>query len=404
MKKRYYVLIIIFIFFILFASKRIYHPFVSFEVLEKVGTSKYYKVVVTKIKIYDWNKRVDKISYCFENAKYCRLLEVKDESYYQYQVSFPTSSKRERLCVYLNDKKICQNKSFLVDGDNISVKSSSDLAVIDEGSKLNINRYFNIEDNVSGVARRSCRQEKHSNYIKLDCLFVSNNGSVDEANKYISIRDKNVLSHKKIAFLGDSITNAGPDRKRFNGWAGRVALANQMTFQNLGVNGATFTKIEGRGHILAQLDDVSKDIDYIIIQGGINDASIGRASAFEGPKEESMLYWLEETFRQAKERFPKAKIGFIITYKTPKASWGIKVTDRSEDAKIMRRLCDKYRIEYLDLYDGSIIDGDKHKTFDELLDTSGGSSFHEAKAEDVHLSDVGYDLLSPYISDWIKTL
>lgn len=400
MKKRHYVYIIIFIFFVLFASDRIFKPFAVFTYHETVGSSKYYKAVTSSVKVYDWNKEVKKLSYCFKNAKYCRLLDKDDSRYYSFNIEYPSSSKWERLCFYVNDKESCNKKAYLVDGSKLKVRAKNLFATVSANKDIDYKRYFDISDNISGLNKVNCKKILGDEIITLKCKFLANNGSEKTAQTNLIIKKTDILYAKKIAFLGDSITKADLDAKSFDGWAGRVAMANNMKYKNLGVNGATLAKVEGRSHIEDQLDKIDKDSDYIIIQGGINDASLGRGSQFEGPYNQTMIGGLERIFIKAKEKFPKSKIAFIITYNTPK----ITSLKRDRDVEAIRELCQMYRIPYLDLYDGSYDDGINHQSFAELLDVNGGSSFYQNKATDVHLSEVGYDKISPFIIEWIRSL
>ena len=170
-----------------------------------------------------------------------------------------------------------------------------------------------------------------------------------------------------------------------------------MNYSNLGVSGASFTVQASRGAIVDQLKKIDKDTDYIIIQGGINDAAAG-ASTLEIEKA------LENLFIKAQEKFPDAKLGFIITYKTIFSSWGDRVRDRDADAKMMRKLCNKYSIAYLDLYDGYYMENNGSISYSELLEVEKGTYFANENPKDVHLNDKAYDLLSPIIEMWIKGL
>lgn len=397
MKKKHLLIIAALIFLILSMVDRYFDPFVVFESDELIGRGLYYKSVSSDIKVYDWNKELEKLSYCLENSQYCIKIDVTKQKLYQFTVEYPSAKEKERLCVFINDKKICHKKSYFVDSSKFLVKAKTGLAVIDENKKLNYEQYFDISNNISGLKTIKCTEENRENYINLKCLFVSNNAFQKEASKKILVRKTNILENKKIAFLGDSITKANSDLKGFSGWAGRVGIANRMNYSNLGVSGASFTVQASRGAIVDQLKKIDKDTDYIIIQGGINDAAAG-ASTLEIEKA------LENLFIKAQEKFPDAKLGFIITYKTIFSSWGDRVRDRDADAKMMRKLCNKYSIAYLDLYDGYYMENNGSISYTELLEVEKGTYFANENPKDVHLNDKAYDLLSPIIEMWIKGL
>ena len=59
---------------------------------------------------------------------------------------------------------------------------------------------------------------------------------------------------------------------------------------------------------------------------------------------------------------------------------------------------------YLDLYDGVVYENGEVKTYSEILKVDTGELFYNQSRYQVHLSGAGYDVISKYISIWIKTL
>lgn len=397
MKKRYLLSITFFILLLLMSVDRYFYPFVVFDYDELVGKDLYHKSVSSEIKVYDWSGELKKLSYCFKTAKYCKKIDLRNQKFYQFRAEYPSSKSKERLCVYINDLEFCHKKAFYIDAGKFKVKAKDAIAIVDGGSKINYKEYFDIQNNISGLESVKCTEDLSDHYLNLICSFKSNNGYKQEAYKKIFLKRSNVLENKKIAFLGDSITKAGSDTKKFDGWAGRIAIRNKMNYSNFGENGASFTKQEGRKRIIEQLDKVAKDTDYIIIQGGINDAASG-ATALEIQKS------LEDLFIKAQKDFPNTKISFIITYKTAFSNWGDRVRDRDLDAKLFRELCDKHTIDYLDLYDGYYLENNEAISYSELLQIKKGSYFANEDPQEVHLNYKAYDLLSPIIETWIKGL
>ena len=183
-----------------------------------------------------------------------------------------------------------------------------------------------------------------------------------------------------------------------------------MDWYNSGLGGATIAK--SKRHITDQIIDSKDDyFDYVILQGGINDmdrvVSLGTMSdSFDVEDFDNSTYagGLEELFYYTKLYNKDSKIGFIITYQTPNSDWGDEVVDRSEWAKLTREICNKWEIPYLDLYDGVVYENGVVKTYSEILKVETGELFHNQARTQVHLSGAGYDVISKYISIWIKTL
>ncbi len=244
--------------------------------------------------------------------------------------------------------------------------------------------------------------------------FLLNFGFKDKLYNSINfsgIKDtKNVLENKSVLFAGDSITKADADKEFHDGWASRVGIMNFMKWKNVGVNGATIAKT--KKHILDQIvDNKSAKYDYIILQGGINDfihksynINLGEiTTGFEVEKFDDSTFagGLEELFYYTKKYYPNAKIGFIITYAVPKKKG---TEDRRPQVALTKKICDKWNISYLDLYDGQVERNGKIISFRELLKVETGEYFRDKDPKDVHLNSIGYNIISKYISNWMKTL
>lgn len=237
------------------------------------------------------------------------------------------------------------------------------------------------------------------------------NNKMYNSIKFSGVKDiKNVLENKSALFVGDSITKADADKEFHDGWASRVGLMNFMKWKNAGVNGATIAKT--KKHILDQIvNNKSAKYDYIIIQGGINDFArksyhIGlgeMTTGFEVEEFDDSTFagGLEEIFYYTKKYYPNAKIGFIITYAVPNYKKG---EDRHPQVALTKEICDKWNVSYLDLYDGQVEKNGKIISFRELLKVETGEYFKNKDPEEVHLNSIGYNVVSKYISNWMKTL
>ena len=146
-----------------------------------------------------------------------------------------------------------------------------------------------------------------------------------------------------------------------------------------------------------------KSYDYVILHGGTNDISKGvalgtfDAKNFSGNYDtKTFLGGLETYIYTVKKQFPKAKIGYIINYETPNNNSNRKNLSASYYTE-MKKVLEKWKIPYLDLFFGSAPNGTKYSdilkvnTTDYLPDT-------------LHLNRAGYKIISPYIYNWMNTL
>lgn len=214
----------------------------------------------------------------------------------------------------------------------------------------------------------------------------------------------NPLCKKSVLFVGDSLCEAYCEReseeyKDKMGWAGRIMAANEMTGLNKSLGGASMSNCRGQNLVINQLIAMTGNTyDYVILEGGGNDAwdsaPVGEMTVgFDGPFDrDTFAGGLEATFAYAKEHFAGAIFGFIVTFQMPSAPWG-RMSDMSEYFALSKKICDKWEIPYLDLY------------FDEELNQNRlKSATNENLPDFVHPNSAGYNILTPIIETWMKTL
>lgn len=229
---------------------------------------------------------------------------------------------------------------------------------------------------------------------------------------------ENPLYKKSALFIGDSICNGVHDygsTYKETGWAGRIGDNNEMTYVNAGQNGWYLTKhpdYPNRQIVLQMQANGNPLYDYVIMHGGVNDAQysapIGTLTeGFATTKAEALAAYdqttvagaLEYMFFHAKNTYKVAKLGYIINYSLPNASKGgspnypKSLEDMSEYVDMIKAACEKWGIEYLDLYNDTDFCENvlKTHTLTHLSDY-------------LHPTTSGYDLLAPKIEAWMKTL
>ena len=244
----------------------------------------------------------------------------------------------------------------------------------------------------------------------MNTLYYAKRGAMTEAdyNAYIGLDPGfNPLYGKNALFVGDSITHATQDAAAsgFNttgktGWAIRVAAANGMKYMNGGVSGASLSTVRGTNRIVNQLETYKdNDYDYVVIHGGVNDAwdnaPVGTiSSSFDPATFNTATYagGLEEAIYTAIKYYgDKATIFHLINFESPMHA---KACDSGMYFEVGRKICDKWGIPYLDLA--------SNKTLSNALDiyTSGGAFV----TDNIHPQPAGYDVIYPYVQEYMKNL
>ncbi len=214
----------------------------------------------------------------------------------------------------------------------------------------------------------------------------------------------NPLYKKSALFIGDSLCQAMYEQniKDFGpafGWAGRIMEQNEMTGFNGGISAASLSDCRGANVIIAQLNkQIGKDFDYIIVEGGVNDAwenaPVGEiAKDFEGPfNPKTMAGSLEHIFKTARDNFKGAKLGYIIAYQMPSAPVE-SLWDMSAYFDMAKEICKKWDVPFLDLYTDEDFNKNEMKTHTQ-----------ECLYDFIHPNTKGYNTITPRINDWMKTI
>ena len=115
---------------------------------------------------------------------------------------------------------------------------------------------------------------------------------------------------------------------------------------------------------------------------------------------------LEEMFYYATQQYKDTRLGYIVNYATPNSDWGGETQDMSEYFEMAKEICNKWRIPYIDLYSGTItLDGVEQSYSYDILDVdSSADVFYNSDAKEVHIGGKGYDIISPFIGYWMRSL
>jgi lysophospholipase L1-like esterase len=243
--------------------------------------------------------------------------------------------------------------------------------------------------------------------------------------KYI----KNPLYGKRVIFDGDSICHATSESNltQNRGWAYRIGAKNNMDWHNLGISGATITaemysSVTGnpRHWVSRSIDKIHEkfsDMDYLIFEGGTNDADLlligsdkfGKLdlSDYSGNYDDSTFTGaVESLLYKAITYYPKAKIGFIIAQKmgTHSIGFGGEENKRRYYFNRVIEVCKKWGVPYIDLWEKSPLNPRLKCYYDPELDVEGNIKAGKAYMDGQHLTALGYDIISDSIEAWMMTL
>lgn len=411
--KRSIIFTIIFLFTTFIFLTCLSNFFLSFYYTVEEGDDYYHSKVTENVHIFNFGKNIKSVKYCFTKEDTCndyldydgdlssRMLNVS--------IDYPDSEEPVRICVKVTSTTKssvhCSKEKYVVDSLNPVIKplyGEMILSDMDDG----LEKLFEVKSN-TGVKSFDCKYKVRSRVI--DCKAIGNNNLEASYTKNVYINNDCKLEDKNILFVGDDFSRAKHDD--YYGYAGRIGFGNYMKWSNTGRSGATIAKTSRR-HITDQIiENKDNNYDYVILQGGINDMDkdvlLGEMSdSFEVEDFNNTTFagGLEELFYYTKKYNKDAKIGYIISYQTPNSDWGEKVNDRLEQVLLIKKICDKWEIPYLDLYDGLVYEEGKIKTYSEILKVDTGENFYKERITEVLLNTDGYNTISKYIGIWIKTL
>ena len=240
---------------------------------------------------------------------------------------------------------------------------------------------------------------------------------------------ENKLFGKTAIWNGDSICRGADDR---GNWATRIAAKNSMIYKNYAVGGGTVaenlpkTKSGNDRHsVSATLDlmyEEYPDADYVIFDGGTNDADLlGNAYLgvektrlgsydpvdFSGDYDrDTFIGALESVFYRATKYWAGKKIGYIIPQKMKENKVGIDIFyNRRLYFNCAIDICRKWGIPYIDLWNTCYLNPmlpwmfDITKTKEEIIEEN--ICFY---VDGQHLSSRGYDVTADIINSWLMTL
>lgn len=255
---------------------------------------------------------------------------------------------------------------------------------------------FTVPDNDKiTCCRVNFRIENESTF-----MVTINDPYPEEFKAYYHIEYLNNISEKTIEgtilFSGDSICyGAGYS----GGYAAIIGQNNPLArITNYGISGTTIALRSGRNDsILERLDTMQSTADFVIFDGGINDAwdetveigtfdksgNVDQATVFN---ENTFSGALESLFNKAYKKYPKAHIMFVI----------VSVSDNYSTYEYLNRakeICEKWRVTPIDIRESGL-----NLMVQECLSLYGANG-----TDGTHPSKLGYEkFYAPMIEAEIK--
>lgn len=240
----------------------------------------------------------------------------------------------------------------------------------------------------------------------------------------------NPLYKKTIIWNGDSICAGKAFDDEDDAWAGRIANRNSMNYKNYAIGGGTITEgltFNGTAthSISGTLDTMYAaypDADYIIIEGGTNDADIigshlgdnnpekfgtFNESQFTGTFDRNTFCGaLESIFQRATNYWKGKKICFIVAHKMGPygAGYGAEVCNRRNYFETAMKIAEKWGIPVLNLWDGCYLNPSLPTMWKYDGTWQENQAAGKLYADGQHLLSAGYDYTADIINNWLKTL
>lgn len=205
------------------------------------------------------------------------------------------------------------------------------------------------------------------------------------------------FSDKKIACLGDSITQAAnlenmEDYQQYSYPTKLAEILGAEEVVNLGIGGSSIGRY-WQDAFVERYMDIPEDTDLILVMGGTNDGfclhkeNVGN---FEERAPRTLIGDLDELMRGLKENYPDAEVIFITPL--PNVLHDILRKERPEllsqrvIVDSMIALAKEYEFDVIDLYDSN------------LLDSHDAAVISNYMPDGVHCNPDGYQILAEHIA------
>lgn len=173
------------------------------------------------------------------------------------------------------------------------------------------------------------------------------------------------LAGKKIAFLGDSITEGAGVAQKENIYWNRLAQMSGAECYGYGIGGTRIAKQRNPSpnaiyerYFVSRVDEMIPDADIVVVFGGTNDFGHGDAPIghMEDRTADTFYGGLHELYRTLFEKYPEAQLVVMTpTHRSSENSllndWNLRtLAPLSRYVEIIREVAEYYAIPVLDLF------------------------------------------------------
>ena len=231
---------------------------------------------------------------------------------------------------------------------------------------------------------------EYGSYKTIEGLQISKSQIIDLND------ETNPLKGKIISLNGDSIASG----VGYQGGYGKIiAEENGMTYENIAIGGGTVAYVSANVHCISRtIGNMRADADYIILDGGGNDADSGvplgtLSTGYDATLDDTTFAGaFENMLKTAIARFPNKKIGYVFIHK---CAYLFSSSVRDSYYDIAKSACEKWGIPYCDL----------NTQTPPLNYISALRTAYTANGDGYHPNEDGYRLFYvPKITAWLKTL
>jgi len=244
-------------------------------------------------------------------------------------------------------------------------------------------------------------------------------GDYSVFNNHVSVSNESIynpLFGKSVVFTGDSICNGSSAGDGLDGWAGRIGRKNNMMWCNQGVSGGTIAEGTGTSFSICNTD-FGSEVDYIVFEGGTNDADV-IGSILNGNEPEKFGSYdysdytstfdkttfcgaFESLIKRITTDYPSARIGYIVAPKMTKINTSApdytkEHNNRRAYFEVAMQICKKWGVPVLNLWDDFPLNPMIPSYYTQ------GENYYYTDGQ--HLTSNGYDYITPIIEAWMKTL
>lgn len=268
-------------------------------------------------------------------------------------------------------------------------------------------------------------------------MFCLSSEYPNSYERYGAYYAKNIIDYSEISTVsylplygktlvcdGDSIAAATPDSPEGKGgWFGRLRDSQKITGENYAVGGGSITYLSDSRHCISRsIDDIYddyEDLDYLILEGGTNDADlIGQFDGdtppegfgtwsetdFSGEYDDTTFCGaVESMFYKAVTYWPNAHIGYIVAMEmghNNNASTNNRKRYFDEAVKIAK----KWHIPVLNLWENSGADARLTAFYDPTKTNQQNIDAGKFYIDGQHPTSYGYNKMQPMIEEWVKGL